>query len=121
MRDDDIKIAIEVKELRDRLMANRAEHERQYIEASEGFRQAAIKELGKRARAFKAGDPDVSLYFDLTRPRSYVDDFDSVLAMLDYHTLPDIELDRENFEKYVLNKWDWMPNFQRVHTTYTSR
>jgi hypothetical protein len=116
-------------ELLEKMKANREEHEREYLEAAAKYRYAVVDELRKRAnkiaRAADESDPgkiddvDPSVYLPV--PQRYTEQYDKAISMLEWHDVDTVELEQKEFERWVLNEWEWKAAFAANTQSYTGR
>ena len=110
---------IDVNALLEKVEANRIEHEKIYKEALDGYKKAVIAELEKLLAQAKA-DEVVVIHSDLYEPKSYVKDYDSIIAMLKMSVEDSITLTQNEFTAYVLDEWQWMDHFLTSNAIYSS-
>lgn len=99
------------------LRDNRKEHREQFLAAQEVYRTRVIEQLDQRLKAIRDGDP-INLYFQLPEPRDYTDDYDTVIEMIEWHEGDKFELEHMDFERFVLNKWQWASEFAASTQAY---
>lgn len=103
-------ITVSVAELLSKLKANRETHRATFDKAVVGYRDAAIKALDEMLDDAKAGR-EIRRSIGLIQPQDHTDDYDTVIAMLEMEQRPDIEISRNEFQSYVLDKWAWAEQF----------
>jgi hypothetical protein len=101
------------------LRTNRAEHLLLYTEAMTAYRDAVIKEMSARLRKIRAGGEIDKSFSNLVSPRSFESSFDKAIAMLEWHRADTITLTSYDFERYVLNDWEWRGQFASSTLGYT--
>src|SRR3954468_2858379 len=94
----------------ERLRENRANHEKIFLEAQEGFKAAVIKELEARLEAARKGQ-GISRYLNLAEPVNQLKDYDRAIAMLEMSLDEEIELDEKQFAQYMQDDWSWKGQF----------
>lgn len=124
MHNKEITITVNTKELREKLIDNRNAHSDEFLAALEAWKSACLDEL----RVQRAVIQELSLddmvagkghcRVHLERPRSFAEDYDRAIQMLEWHEGDTIVLDQDSFKKYVQNEWDWMRSFKAVSATY---
>lgn len=109
---------------RDRLVAvvqdNRDAHRAVFEQALEGYRRRWTRELERRLEDVRQGR-QIDQRFSLPEPEDHTDDYDRVLTMARMSIDEVIELDEEEFARYVMDQWSWKHNFTRTATMYTRR
>lgn len=110
-------VRIEVSKLLAHLMKNREAHKIEYAEAMDGYRDAVIKALSdKLKKARKEEDVDHSI--KVVRPTDYTDSYDEAIAMLEWTTEKEVEIDRQQFKQYVQDEWVWKQAFAATSALY---
>ena len=100
------------------LKENREQHLKIVGEATEGYRKALRKELVDKLAKLDAGTFP-SIHSALTKPQSYVAEYDSAIEMLGMTSDATLQLDQNAFKCYVLNKWTWMGGFLTSNSVYS--
>ena len=117
---DGMTIAVDTSALIESLTENRAEHERLYNEAQDKYRALIIEAMDRRLSRIKSGG-EIKVYFgDIIAPKSFLESFDTALAMLKWHIGEQISLGQDDFERYVLDNWEWKQQFAASTGTYTT-
>lgn len=116
-------------ELIEKMRANREQHERDYLEAAGKYRDAIVSELRARAskiaRSADESDPgkidDINPDVYLPVPERFTDSYDKAIAALEWHQGDQVELDQKEFERWVLNEWEWKRSFAANTQSYVGR
>ena len=111
-------IKVKKSELLDVLKKNRGNHRIIFLEASEGYRAAAIEELDKMLADAKAGRK-IRRSLTLVEPQDQTRDYDRAIRMLEMSTDDVIELEEHDFAQYVLDDWSWKRQFLLSNSTYS--
>lgn len=114
------KVRVNKTKLLQTLIDNRDVHICEYGEVYEGYRQQKIKQLVvalERAEAKK----EFSLNFEGSEPICYISHFDTAIEMVEWSEEQIIELDKEDFKRYVLNDWEWADRFKMHQTMYLGK
>lgn len=112
------KVVVECERLLDAVRGNREKHEAEYEEACEHYRQQAAAAFGaKQAEANEGGLPDPRI--DLKKPVHFLDQYDQAIEMLKMEQREKIELTEDEFQKLVLDEWNWSNQFERRTSSYT--
>lgn len=96
---------------------NRDRHRDEFLRAQEVYREKAIQALDDqlaRARDRKS----FSMSFYLPVPKDYTESYDTAIQMLEWETEDIIELSQRDFERYVLNQWEWAQAFAASTSMY---
>lgn len=116
------QVTVKKEELLETLRTNRAEHAEQYAKAVEKHADALIERLlemlGEARLAKDQPGKKVDQHVNLPVPVNYDDDFASAIQMVDWEVSDTITLDAREFERYVLNKWEWAEIFTANTRSY---
>lgn len=105
----------------EKLIENRETHIEQYSQAVEGYKETVIKTIDKTKREFKkTGKLDASALYRLSEPESHENDYDVSIQMLEMDEREIVTLSRSDFERYVLDEWEWKQRFAATSAQYTS-
>ena len=99
-------INVNVAELLEHVKANRKKHIQEYAEAMETYRELVIKTLEAQLERAKQ-ELDVEHVLDIKRPKSYLSAYNDVITMLEWTTVPEVNLDQNEFRQYVKDEWNW--------------
>ena len=106
----DRTVKVEKQRLIDTITENRAEHRSQFLEAQQVYRERVIEELDRRLHEVRDGKP-ISLGFRLPEPVDYTQEYDQALAALDWEVEDHVHLGQDEFNRLVLNHWEWAGMF----------
>lgn len=107
------------QEVLNKLRANRANQEKIFLEAQEGFKEAVIRELELMLEAARKGKA-ISRYLNLVEPVNQLKDYDRAIAMLEMAIDKEIELDEKQFAQYMQDDWQWKQQFLVANSVYSS-
>lgn len=112
--------AINVKktELLETVRANRAKHRQIFLEAQEGYRKAAIRELETMLDDAREGRV-IRRSVRLLEPVDQTKDYDRVIRMLEMSQDDFIQLEEGDFAQYVLDDWHWKRQFLHANSAYS--
>ena len=113
-----MKIAVDKKELLEKLEENCAKHAAIFKEAAIGHRECVIKVLSARLEDIRCGKR-ISLYFGVTEPQDHTKDYDVAIAMVKMAVGDTVDLDRAQFQCYILDEWDWKRSFLHSNAHYS--
>lgn len=129
-------------ELLKAIRENYEKHKKDYAEAFEGYKieveeeadrvresflSAMTKMLDKvRSAKLDKGDKPVAptMHYMLMTVKPPVDhsrDYEVVIKMLEFEQSSEVEIDTEQFECYVMDRWDWKEEFVATHNTYSNK
>lgn len=101
------------------LEKNKAEHEKIFKEAEEGYKQELRKELSEKLDCLAMGKfPNP--HSKLVRPVNHLEEYDTAIEMLRLTTDEAIQLTQDQFKCYMLNKWSWSGTFLHTNAAYSS-
>lgn len=110
-------ITVSKQRLLETLRTNREEHRELFLKAQDVFRQRVIEVLDERLRHARAGRK-VELFIHLPEPEDYTERFDQAIAMVEWAEGNSIELTEKDFQRYVLNRWEWAQSFAAATRSY---
>lgn len=116
MRNVDLTIRVNKKDLLEKLRVNLKEHKQIYKEAVEGFKGHAKKELDL---LLSKCDGRQNVYLHLEAPQDHSSAYQTVIGMLEMATDEEIELGAGEFRNFVEDKWDWMENWLVSNSRYS--
>lgn len=116
------KIVIKKERLKAQIEHNRTQHARMYAEAELGYRvvlSAKLKEV--LAGLDKEGPlPNMSrIVRDIEAPVNYTKQYDRVLEMISYSAEETIELDSQDFARFVQDDWEWKGDWLHKNSSYS--
>jgi len=100
-----------------RRMASR-EHILIYAEAMIGFKAECVRLLEERLSKARLGKVDLT--FRLLEPTSYVEQYDTIIEMLEWTTETTIEVSMGEFNAWVRDRWDWQSSFLTSSSDYSA-
>lgn len=109
--------------LLEKLIANLAEHKKDYQEAILGFKVKLLVDLQQAIIDVNASEPEglkdlESVSF--AGPISYADEYNEIIEMMKMSVDENITLDNRSFQQYVMNKWTWSDHFNNSTKIYKS-
>jgi len=102
------------------LKANRARHREIFLEAQEGYRKLAIKELNAMLRNARSGG-QIRRSITLIQPMDQTSDYDRVIGMLELSEQDSILLEEHEYQMYVQDKWNWKKQFLANNSGYSQQ
>ena len=113
-------VKVKREELLSKVVANRANHRQTFEDGQEVYREQVIAELDQMLEDARRGRK-VKRAISLPEPEDHTRDYDRVISMLEMSVDPVIELDEEDFERYVMDQWEWNASFQRSTAAYAAQ
>ena len=132
MSSSTISMSFRKEEVIETLKKNRAEHQKIYDEAVEGYREKlreALHEVNKMvSEKFNELDekklpkPHLKEYplSGLSVPGNSLNEYDTVLEMLSLTPDDTIVLDQDQYNCYMKDNWYWMKDFLTSNSAYSS-
>lgn len=112
-------ITVEKHDLVTKVKENREAHRAIFLEAVEGYRKEAVRQLEAHIDRIRNGDlPEVRVV--LPAPSDHTADYDRVLAMLGWETAATIKIGEDDFASYVMDDWHWKRQFLTTNSAYSS-
>lgn len=94
------------------LRENRAKHEEVHLAAVEGWRKEAEEQLVLTLETLKGGT-DSDVLVNLQMPKSHLGDYDRAIQMLEMDINDTVKFEEHEFERYILDNWDWKQQWSR--------
>lgn len=113
------KVTVRKAELLEAVKKNQGEHRAIFEEALEGFKAEALVALNAEIARIKEGKKRQVVVM-VNPPEDHSHDYARVVKMLEMSIADEIELDNEQFAKYVMDDWEWQRNFLASATNYNS-
>lgn len=115
-------VKVKTSELLAKLKENKEIHAKEYAELQEIYLTDVVEgleELLAAAKSKKNPNPVTSL--NLTKPKSFIKDYEEIIGMLEMSIQEEFDITQEEFRNYVLNIWSWTNQFELMKTAYSSR
>lgn len=102
--------------------ANKEKHIKEYLEAVEDFKKAAINIAEHNLKLAQTADTEqISKFKQLpSKPVSYEDSYSRAIRMLELSVESVIEVEEQIFNQLVLDEWQWKQNFAVTSALYKS-
>lgn len=102
------------------LHTNLEQHEKDYEDAMVQFRIELKKELEEMLQKVNAGE-NIDRVFKSVAPVSFADSYRLAMDMLDMSVDVEVELDMQEFKRYVRDEWEWKHSFVANTLVYKSK
>lgn len=102
------------------LKQNREEHREIFLEAQEGYRAAAIKELDAMLSEAREGKR-IRRSLSLVAPVDQTREYDNAIEMLEMSVDDKIEITEQDFRCYVKDEWNWKGQFLSSNAAYSAK
>lgn len=112
-------VRVSKKTLLETLKKNRAEHRKIFLEALEGYRKEAIKQLEQQLERAKKGKK-FDIYISLEQPQDQTKDYDRAIGMLELSLDTEVTLAESDYRNYVLDEWGWKGQFLSSNRAYSA-
>lgn len=110
-------ITVDKLRLQETLEKNRDKHRALFLQAQEKYRERVIEELDRRLADARSGRK-IDIFISLPEPEDYTGEFDTAISMVEWDENETITLSERDFQRYVLNKWEWAHAFAANTTSY---
>jgi hypothetical protein len=100
------------------IQANMEQHREMFMEAMEGYKVKAIELLEAHIERIKTNAPE-KVVIQLPMPQDHSDEYETVIGMLKVSIDEELEINRYDFERYVLDQWEWKQAFAETYAAYT--
>lgn len=112
---------VNIKKLIEKLRANRESHRKTFAEARAQYVLEATQLLADRYNdASRTGKIDLD-FSSLIQPVSYVSNYDLILSMLEMSIEEDVVLSQSDFNRYVMDNWEWKHSFETSTMGYLGK
>jgi hypothetical protein len=112
-------VKVRREELLTKVRSNRDAHRELFLKAQEGYRKLVIEELDKMLADARDRRP-IQRSVTLTEPSNHIKDYDRVVTMLEMSVDETITLDAHDFDRYVMDNWDWSRFALSTNTAYAA-
>jgi len=112
-------VRVNREDLLEAVKANRENHRATFEEAMDGYKKRSIELLEDHIKRIKANAPErvmVSLPF----PEDHTEDYDRVIAQLQWSLDDELYLTETEFDTYVRDNWGWSAIVASTNALYTS-
>lgn len=113
-------VKVSRNELLKSITTNRATHHTEYVEAEAGYRDAAIKQMAQNLKDAQDGK-DIQRHLQLPQPDDHTEDYDREIKMLQMSVDDVIELTVHDFDRYVMDNWEWKQAVTATNMFYKAR
>jgi hypothetical protein len=113
-------VTVSVDDLFQSLKENKKKHDKILKEAQKGYWKRCKECLVEARKAAMAKDPNWpdALSGVSCAPEDHSGDYDSAIKMLEMCANETIEVSRQDFEAFVMNKWHWRKSFLLSNSCY---
>lgn len=111
-------VKVNVQQLLTILKKNRDSHRKIFLEAQEGYRKLAIKELDKTLKDARDGKKFARM-LSLVAPQDMTKEYDTAIGMLEMSVDKDIVITYNQYQNFVQDEWHWKENFLLSNSTYS--
>ena len=110
-------VKVKREELLAKVRSNRDAHRTLFLKAQEGYSKLVIEELDRMLQDAKDG-LSIRRSVTLTEPSNHLKDYDRVVTMLEMSVDDTITLDAQDFDRCVMDSWDWSRFALATNTAY---
>ena len=114
-----MEMTFKVEELLGILRANLKDHKKIIKEAKAGYKKAIIAECKAKLDAAKKGE-DFDKHFKSTLPGDHSRDYERTIKMLEMTVDEELDLTGDQFECYVMDRWQWQESFLATTSAYSN-
>lgn len=100
------------------LMSNREQHHHLFEEAWTEYRRRVVTAMEHNLDNARAGG-DVQLMITMRTPEDHTEEYDAVIGLLEMSDDETIELNARDYERFVLDRWEWRRSFKDNTLSYT--
>lgn len=115
-------ITVHKNELISKLIENRDQHKEEYDAAIVLYKKQFVAESAKYAQEVAAAAEQDGVQFPVFKylplPEEHTDDYNRVIALMEWEVDSQVELSESDFRQYVLNDWSWSHSFAANTRSY---
>ena len=108
------------EELLDVIKKNHIAHRDFFLDAQKGYRKRIIQELDSMLADAKSGK-NIRISIELPKPVDHTKDYKRIIKMLEMTSEVDIELSDHEFDKYIMDNWEWKEHAFLANSQYSSK
>lgn len=97
-------------DLLETIRTNRNRHRETYEEAVKIYRQRLMEWLEERIKQLQRNEK-VRMRVNLPEPVDYTDQYDRAIRMLEMSTEEEIKISSTDFDRFVMDNWEWREHF----------
>jgi hypothetical protein len=112
-------VTIEKDKLLKKIKQNRDEHKLIYDEAMTGWKEEVLETL-KNAVQLAENYDEYNTFFDIQKPEHHLAEYDRIIEMIEWNINEIIDLDPEEFNRFVRDKWNWTNDFLSTSSSYST-
>lgn len=103
----------------EKIKENKAAHIKAYEKAVVAYKEEALRQLSILTE--KANSGDVRLSLNLVSPVNYAENYDKVVQMFEWEVDDIVELEQQEFNKYVLDETSFALQAKMSNSAYLSK
>lgn len=112
-------VRVSKKDLLKSLQENRDAHHDIFLEAVDGYRIEAVKQLEVHIKRIQKGSLK-RVYVVLATPEDHTVDYDNAIGMLKMSLDDTVDLDEDAYRHFVMDQWDWKNAFLTTNSVYSA-
>jgi hypothetical protein len=122
------EVKVNRESLLQKVRENREKHLAEYKAACAGYRDQALAKiedvmagLKQRIGNLKEGQTVelMSVSFGLPVPQDHTKEYDRAISMLEMCVEPELLIDEDSFDNFVMDNWPWQEQFKTMSARYT--
>jgi len=114
-------ILVKKTDLIELVQKNKKTHLEQYELAIEGYWKTMAEKADELREKAAARAKPVNVVINIFKPQNHLEEYETALKMLEMHQSGTIEISKEEFEKYALDKWSWKREWALSNSTYLGK
>lgn len=117
-------ISVRKESLIERLVENREKHKKEFNELNVKYHSALRKEFEDRLNKINAGINLTShdhYIRNVPVPENHTDDYTRAIDMLNWDENDRVELNEDDFRRYIQDDWDWRGQFEGTKFSYSGQ
>lgn len=113
-------VKVKKSELLERIKLNREQHRKIFLEAVEGYRAEAERQLSAKIDAVRSSKKPIYVAISLYAPEDHTKDYDNAIDMIAMSVNEELEIDETSFNQLVRDDWQWKRQWLTSNAVYSS-
>lgn len=111
-------VRVNKSDLLAKLKENREHHVNTFEQVLEDYRAEAVRQLEAHIERIRNGEV-AKVNVVLPPPQNYEEAYNKAIAMVEWEQETVITLDQYDFDRYVMDNWEWRREFDQTVATYS--
>ena len=103
-------VLISKEKLLDKIIKNRNKHQVEFVVAHVNWEKTVMETLRIALRKAE-NNVEFTTHFNIPEPVEHTDEYDVVISQIEWNEEGQIELDQQDFKRFILDDWEWKNTF----------